>query len=118
MKGTVVTTEGATMEAKEGPSKRTVALFTAALVFTVLFVVGGTWYAVFSANRQVQSSCGFWRSLAVVPIVAVPPLKVPSKFGVTIVLTALDAYDGQGCGHLAPTAQLVQWAGYYHLALP
>lgn len=100
------------------PTFGAVVLFVVALVAAIALVVGGTAYAVYTTGHQVSSSCEFWKALATAPIAPTPPVKVVSRFGVTIVLTALKAYDGQGCGHLTPSPDLVKWAGFYHLKLP
>lgn len=100
------------------PTFGAVVLFVIALFAAVALVVGGTAYAVYTAGHQVSQSCDFWKALATAPIAPVPPVKVVSKFGVTIVLTSLKAYNGQGCGTLEPSPDLVKWAGFYHLKLP
>lgn len=112
-----------------GPTKGAVILFIASIVATVVLVVAGTWYAIIKSNasaradtasvlKQVSASCDFWKQLGSVPIAPVPPLKAPSKFGVQIVLSSVEAYDGFGCGKLMPSPELIRWAGYYHLPLP
>lgn len=104
-------------------------LFTITLILSVLFVGLGTGFAVISANNQVRSnsaavhaqiaaSCSFWDALGAFPITPVPPAKVPSEFGVKIVLSSLGAYNGFGCGTLEPTPELMKWARYYHLPVP
>ncbi|SRR6266705_501721 len=105
------------MESTKAPTRGAVILFIAAVVSAILFVVGGTWYAIYSASHQVNASCQFWKALATAPIAPVPPVKVVSKFGVTIVLDSLQAYNGQGCGHLTPSLDLTKWAGYWHIKL-
>jgi hypothetical protein len=130
---------GAAPVVPRGPTHGAVILFITAVVTTVILVTGGTWYAVVSANgqislerrqlalqqqqlvvqrKQVQESCGFWRDLAGIPITATPPARVPSLLGVTIILSALQAYDGPLCGRLNPTPSLARWSRYYRLTLP
>lgn len=100
-----------------GPTKGAVVLFIIAIVSSILFVVGSAAYVLITTGNQINSSCDFWHTLSTFPIAPVPPVKVPSKFGVTIVLDALKSYKGY-CGTLKPTPSLVKWAGYYHLPLP
>jgi len=108
-----------------GPTRSAIILFIVAIVSTVLLVAVGTSYALFVAHnnsvnvqKQISASCDFWKQLGGFPIKPVPPVKVPSKFGVQIVLSSLESYDGFGCGHLAPTPELIHWANYYHLPVP
>lgn len=122
-----------------GPTRGAVLLFIAAVVTAVILVIGGTSYAVVSANRQISlqqeqialerqqvaqereqvtKACGFYRDLAGVPIAVTPPAKAPSLLGVTLILSALQAYDGPLCGHLAPSPSLRKWAAFYGLRLP
>lgn len=111
-------TETKPRTAHTGPTFGAVILFIAAIVAAIALVTGGTGYAIYTASHQVNSSCGFWKALATAPIAPVPPVKVVSKFGVTIVLKSLEAYNGQGCGHLEPSPDLTRWARYWHLKLP
>lgn len=109
----------------EPPTFGAVILVIATIVASIGLVVAGTWFAVYNSNQNTttiktaqQASCDFWKALATAPIAPAPPVKAPSKFGVTIVLSSLEAYNGTGCGHLAPSPSLSKWAGYYHLAIP
>jgi hypothetical protein len=71
------------------------------------------------ATRQLHASCGFWRSIAPIPVVAAGSRVKPSLLGVAIVLEARAAYAGQHCGTLPPAdPSLITWAHYYHLNVP
>lgn len=64
-------------------------------------------------QKEVQSSCGFWRLLAVLP-----PAPRPNLTGVTLLVDSRNTYLGLGCGRLPPpSAALLHWAAYYHLPI-
>ena len=70
------------------------------------------------ADGRLTASCGFWRTLVSLPVTAAPDGR-PSKLGITIVVGARGAYDGQGCGKLpAADPSVTKWAPFYHVRIP
>lgn len=72
--------------------------------------------ALVRAHQQLDSSCAFYRNIALVPLATTPP---PSAVGVTLLITARIAYVGEGCGSLPPpTATLKHFAQKYGIQVP
>ena len=113
-----------------GPTRGAVILFIVAIVSTIVLVAAGTAFAIYNATHhtdvvtgkqqvELQASCKFWHQLSVVPVTPVPPVKTPSKLGISIVIGSRYAYLGQECGKLPPPSpELEKWAAYYNLSLP
>lgn len=76
--------------------------------------------AITHQQEELAASCGFYRVLGILPVVAMPPVKRPSRVAVQIVAGARVAYTGQQCRPPLPPPDpsVVRWAAYYHLKLP
>lgn len=71
-----------------------------------------------SQEKQLESSCGFYRLLGTLDPAANTSGAKPGLTGVTLVVDARDTYIGQGCGPLPPpSASLVHWSAVYHIPL-
>jgi len=113
-----------------GPTRGAVILFIVAVVSTIMLVAGGTAYAIYNAThhtdvvtgqqqKELHASCTFWRDLGTAPVTPIPPVKRPSKLGISIVVGSRFAYLGENCGKLpVPSPELEKWAAYYSLSLP
>lgn len=102
---------------------RWVAFGILAAIGFIAITVGGT---VIYLNRQqlavvhkqLIAGCDFFSDLARLPVDPVPPLKKPSKIGVSIVADSRIAATGLGCTSIPPaSASLKKWAAYYHITL-
>jgi len=114
----------------KGPTRGAVVLFIIAVVSTIVLVAAGTAFAIYNAThhtdvvtgqqqKELHASCSFWRELGTAPVSPVPPVKRPSKLGISIVVGSRYAYLGQECGKLPPPSpDLEKWAAYYNLSLP
>jgi hypothetical protein len=70
-------------------------------------------------DTRLRASCGFWRTLAPLPVTPAPGVARPSRLGVLIVTGSREAYAGQGCGQLPPADPSVRrWAAYYKIDVP
>jgi len=123
---------------REPPAFGAVILFICAAVLTIAVVIGGTWYAVYTSNRNaaritssdallaaqvrvlqraVTSSCRFNADLADLPVTVNPATGKAALLGVKIVADAREAWHGLGCpGALPPPSpSFRRWAAYYRL---
>ena len=69
-------------------------------------------------GKRIRASCGFWAGLAGLPATPASPRPGarPTRTAVVIIAGSRDAYQGQGCGKLAPPdPSLVRWARFYHI---
>jgi hypothetical protein len=84
-------------------------LACAVIVLGVLYV---------QQQSRLGASCGFWRSLASLPVASAPNGR-PSRLGITIVAGGRAAYAGQGCGKLPPAdPSVTRWAPFYKIRVP
>lgn len=88
-----------------------------AVVVVVALAAGGL--VLVRQQSQLKASCSLYRDLSVLPVKPIPPVKRPSKLGITIVVDSRIAYIGE-CSHdiPAPDPSLVFWARFYHLTVP
>lgn len=93
-------------------------LLTAAVVVLALALTG-VGVMIYRQQREISSSCDFFRELAQVSIKPTPPLKRPSRLTVLLIARSHEAYDGLGCSPaLPPNPSLNYWAGIYHISVP
>ena len=80
-------------------------------------VIGHQQSVLARQQSELEASCGWWRSLAPLPVTVTPPATRPGELGVSLIAGARVAYDGQHCpGPIPPAApSLVTWAAFYHL---
>ena len=84
-----------------------VALVSAVVALTVIAL---------RQQSELEASCGFWSSAAVVPVNPTPPALRPSLEGVKLIASSRVAYYNQGCSPaLPPNPSLQRWADFYHL---
>lgn len=95
--------------------------WTGTLVLAVVFVVALAAGALVLVRQQNQlsASCSLYRDLSALPVKPIPPVRRPSKLGITIVVDSRIAYLGE-CSHdiPSPDPSLVFWAHFYHLTVP
>jgi len=103
---------------------RWASLGVLAAVLIMAIVVGGVVILhqsdqISQARNQLVAGCRFFADLASLPVTPVPPVKRPTRLGVSIVVDSRIAAVGLGCSNIPPpSASLKKWAGYYHITLP
>jgi len=90
-----------------------------ALALVVVLALSAGGMALVHKSRQLSASCALSRDLSSLPVTPSPPVRRPSKLGITIVVDSRIAYLGE-CGRdiPPPDPSLVRWAHYYRMAVP
>jgi hypothetical protein len=92
---------------------------TLALAVVVIVALAAGSLVLFRQQGQLKASCSLYRDLSVLPVKPIPPVKRPSKLGITIVVDSRIAYIGE-CSHdiPPPDPSLRFWAHFYRLTVP